>query len=431
MISTNRDNNAKNSEFDIDLEWIDDSETKSQSQSKNSKIEYDADTLKRFRLEDNKFGKLIQYPLFVVIIVSVIFYLVFSLDKFYTLNWKEESLTTDESGYIDSFKKNADTYFWLFWYKFSNQWDTLSISLTWDIKSIKNQLNTYIINNDIWYIIKKDNINIFLNQFLQKYVIEKADLDKKNWDIIKYSFLPQEVDKLVSDNEIQRALLSIESIKFYTAMKIFSYLNSFVTEFSSSIWQNSSSVQKQMQYYLARWEWDTERYLKSCYLNVYESEECNIIWDFRNFYSTQWIDKKFYSDVFINLIRYIDNKLETDSFPKLSIVLNDLDPQKNILSFAIDINTYKEDEADMLMSDNLSSSNIKMPHVMIVTELLNSLRQSQFILWWSIELDNLKVNKKKVKQWNMEYTVNNSKFNFNIPVQKSTEREIYDFVYKK
>ncbi|MFZ5341169.1 MAG: hypothetical protein ACOZBL_00975 [Patescibacteria group bacterium] len=45
--------------------------------------------------------------------------------------------------------------------------------------------------------------------------------------------MPSELNDVVTDSAIQRSFLSIEAIKYITAIKVFYYIDSFLTEFST------------------------------------------------------------------------------------------------------------------------------------------------------------------------------------------------------
>jgi hypothetical protein len=65
----------------------------------------------------------------------------------------------------------------------------------------------------------------------------------------------------------------------------------------------------------------------------------------------------------------------------------------------------------------------------LATTFINLLRGSHFILGDNIRINTLKVNKKKLKTAkNLVAEVSN--FNFDVKLQPSVVREIYDFVYR-
>jgi hypothetical protein len=87
----------------------------------------------------------------------------------------------------------------------------------------------------------------------------------------------------------------------------------------------------------------------------------------------------------------------------------------------VEVNTSKQDEAA------LTAKWIINPHIFIVTNLLNLIKQSMFVISENIDAKQLKITQKTIKIWSTIFTVNNSVMNFVLPLQKSTEREISDY----
>jgi hypothetical protein len=71
---------------------------------------------------------------------------------------------------------------------------------------------------------------------------------------------------------------------------------------------------------------------------------------------------------------------------------------------------------------------IENPHLFIISNLIYLLKESHFILWKDIEINSLNPSKKNIKIWNQIRSVSSSKYPFNVPIQKITEKEIYDRV---
>jgi hypothetical protein len=91
------------------------------------------------------------------------------------------------------------------------------------------------------------------------------------------------------------------------------------------------------------------------------------------------------------------------------------------MSFKVEVNTSKQDEAA------LTAKWIINPHIFIVTNLLNLIKQSMYVISENIDTKQLNIAPKTVKIWSTIITVNNSVMNFVLPLQKSTEREISDY----
>jgi hypothetical protein len=77
---------------------------------------------------------------------------------------------------------------------------------------------------------------------------------------------------------IQNSLLSLESIKFSSAISVFSNLNTFLDSISNSIDIDKNDISENMNKIIKRGNKDIDNYLKSCYLNPFEtSYNCNNI----------------------------------------------------------------------------------------------------------------------------------------------------------
>lgn len=149
---------------------------------------------------------------------------------------------------------------------------------------------------------------------------------------------------------------------------------------------------------------------------------CSVIGDFDRYYRLSSNDKQFDSTYFKKLMELIDHKLEYSPLPSFSITFNGFDGKSNSITFSVEVNTLFEDE------QALRQQGIKSPHIYIVSELIKLLKQSTFIVGKTIDAKDIKVESKKIQMGGMEKTVNNSIKNFSLPIQKGTEREIFDYV---
>lgn len=119
---------------------------------------------------------------------------------------------------------------------------------------------------------------------------------------------------------------------------------------------------------------------------------------------------------------YIDLKLEQTQLPSFTILFKNFDKNSEQITFTIDINTFKQDEIE------LAKQGILNPHVFILTNLINLLKQSKFIVGKSISIQNLDIAPKTLSLGKSDFVVHNSNKTFTLPIQKSSEREIFDFV---
>jgi hypothetical protein len=72
---------------------------------------------------------------------------------------------------------------------------------------------------------------------------------------------------------------------------------------------------------------------------------------------------------------------------------------------------------------------ILSPHIFILNSLINSLRQSRFIVWDDISVKTLNVMPNTYIIWMSEINVNRSVNTFTVHIKKENAVEIDDFVY--
>lgn len=88
---------------------------------------------------------------------------------------------------------------------------------------------------------------------------------------------------------------------------------------------------------------------------------------------------------------YVDAKLEQTELPSFSITFQKFDPSKKQISFKVEVNTFQQDEAA------LTRKGIINPHIFIVTNLLNLIKQSLFVISENIDAKQLKIIPKVIK----------------------------------
>ncbi len=275
------------------------------------------------------------------------------------------------------------------------------------------------------FVQKKDLLEEKLGALGQRILEYKTVTKELREKMNRDGFFPQElVDILKTDNavgSIQRSLLSLEVVKFSSAMKVFSLMDVFVSQLADNLGYTKSDIREKLSELLERGERDVEYYLNVCYNNPYEPTKCDKINDFDVYYKSILGDQELDTYFFKNLMEFINNKLEFSTMPSFSITFNSFDGKSNSIAFTIEVNTLKEDEYALIQQG------VKSPHIFIVSELIKLLKQSSFILGKAIDAKDIKVTPKQVSIWNAKYLVNNSIKNFNLPIQKTTEREIFDF----
>jgi hypothetical protein len=266
-----------------------------------------------------------------------------------------------------------------------------------------------------------------LSSVSQSYIATTTALDQIKKDIGTYGGISKEGFGILAygnqDIAIQESLLTVEVIKFTTAVKVFYYLDTFIQEFAQVAGIPRADVLKKMEALIQKGEPDIEQFIRSCYMNPFEKDgNCGVTADFDKRYTSRGVNKGIVDAKFIKqLLSYIDQKLENSSLPSLSITFNNFDPQSELLTLNIEVNTFPEDEVALL------NKGILNPHIFVVTNLINLLRQSRFIQGEAIDVKNLKINKKKVRVGTNEFVANSSNFSFTVPIQKATQRDISDY----
>ncbi|MEI7563466.1 MAG: hypothetical protein WCJ39_07685 [bacterium] len=214
----------------------------------------------------------------------------------------------------------------------------------------KQNIETIVNASGINYIQKKDLLQESLNQLMDTYIANRQQLDSLKQDVTKYGFFSRELFDLLQNEEyitsVKDSLLSLEMIKFSAAIKVFSYLDTFIASLGNVIGMSSSEVADNMDIITQRGEKDILVYLNSCYLNPYEVDyDCNLVGDFDRYYTQ--IDKEktnFDRGFFKKLMQYVDVKLEQNDIPSFAITFQQFDPNQKQISFNVEVNTTQQDE---------------------------------------------------------------------------------------
>ena len=302
-----------------------------------------------------------------------------------------------------------------------------NLSLLW--APAKPNLRQIVDASTINYVHKKDIIQAWVDQISQSIISQHQQLDAIKRDIAAFWFFSKELFELVDADKqttsIQRSLLSLETIKFATALKIFKNLDTFIDQFSRNFRVDKEFVREQMDFFLTRWEADISTYIQSCYLNPLEDvRKCNIVNDFEKYFTFVETETEFDAELFKALISFIDNKLEDTDYPSLEIQFDNFNPSSQSLSFTIEVNSFQEDEIELFRKGILN------PHIFIITNMINLLKQSRFVIGESIRVDKLNINRNEVKIWSTSVFVSTSQMKFTLPLQKETQREIFDYVFE-
>jgi len=82
------------------------------------------------------------------------------------------------------------------------------------------------------YVKKRDVLQVSLNNLIVSTNSIYMDVAKQKDYVTKYGFFTQELKDLLKDQDsmsnIKRSLLSLENIKFSSAIQVFSYLDTFI-----------------------------------------------------------------------------------------------------------------------------------------------------------------------------------------------------------
>ncbi len=284
-----------------------------------------------------------------------------------------------------------------------------------------------ILNSNFNYVSKKELLQNNLNIFSPVLIANKQKLDDLKQEVTKYGFFSKELFDLLQNEEyvtsIKESLLSLEMIKFSSAIKVFSYLDTFINTVANVLNISPDVAAAKMTTLADRGEKDIALYLNNCYLNPYEVDyDCNLVGDFDRYYTIiQPNDTGLDRPFFKKIMSLVDAKLEQTALPSFAITFQKFDPTQKQISFNVEVNTFAQDEAA------LTKKGIINPHIFIVTNLLNLIKQSLYVLSENVDAKTLKITPKTIKIWSTVFTVNNSTMDFVLPLQESTQREITDY----
>ena len=218
----------------------------------------------------------------------------------------------------------------------------------------ESNVDTVVLDKSLSYIQKKDILQQALNNFSTIFISNIQQLTTIKENISKYGFFSQEIYDLLDNQDystsIKKYLLSLEIIKFSSAIKVFSYLDTFVSSLASELKLPITTVQTEMQTFADRGEKDILVYLNNCYLNPYEIDyDCNLVGDFDRYYAL--VDKEIPlpdTNFFKKMMYYVDKKLEQTDLPSFSITFKKYDPMQQQISFTVEVNTFKQDEIALI-----------------------------------------------------------------------------------
>ncbi len=370
---------------------------------------------------NHSYWRLFILSFFGMIIFSLVSIWLFIYNS-YLQDLKNSVTQSQYDKYIKQYDWFKEQIFWYLFNKTTN--DITQIDLA-NENWIKN-MESFLKNPTYTYVKKRDVLQLSLNNLIISTTSISLDVANQKTYVTKYGFFTEELKDLLKDQDtmwnIKRSLLSLENIKFSSAIQVFSYLDTFVDWLAKSLNITKEAVATWMDDVITRWEKDVMLYLNNCYLNPFEVDyDCNTVWDFDMYYAIN-SQSGFDTSFFKRLVYYIDLKLEQTEIPSFSIMFNWFSSNSNQIAFSINVDTFKQDELSLI------EKGISNPHIFIVKSLINFLKQSKFILWKDITTKNIKVQPRNITIWSNQFNVNHSSMNFSLPIQKDAEREIFDFV---
>ena len=284
-----------------------------------------------------------------------------------------------------------------------------------------------IVQSPIPYIFKKDIMNRLMDNLKITILTSNKKAQEVTQEITKYGFIHPDMMLLMENSKskipIMTSLHTLETVKFGTALKLFSMLDTFLYQASQNLWLSKDALEKNINSYLDNGEKYISNYLSMCYLNPYEKlPDCNQINDFANYFKYEQPEANVDNRLLSRLLELVENRLETSSVASIKIDFNRFDPNAKNLAFEVTISTLAEDEVAFLAKGVLN------PHVFILSTLVNLLKQSLFVIGDSISVQNITVKDQNLTVWNVQIPIKTSSMSFNLPLQNSSEREIFDFL---
>ena len=292
------------------------------------------------------------------------------------------------------------------------------------------RVNNVISADDIDYIDKKDILSPSVANIIRDAQNDISKIDSINKDVATQGFLPQELENILAKEQaidtIQRSLNALEVIKFSTAMKVFSYLDSAIQTISEMVRISDSSpdnISQILNQVTSRWEKDISSYIYMCYLNPFEiNANCDTIGDLDLYYNDIINDKTINLSLFKNVMSAINQLLEKEDTSLFSITFNWFNAQDENITFNIEVFTNQNDERSLMLQWK------KNPNIFILTNIINLLKQSSFIIWAEINTKEVNVETRNLDFGWFTTTVNYSSKDFTVPIQKDMEREIFDYI---
>ena len=388
----------------------------------NNVLDDSKETLGGFRFNDEPYKVKRYNTWFLIFSLGIILFwwISYVLYVFYQYLTLKSEPTAYDNTQVDTLAEYYDDYGQKIWLFNNEPFENI------DLTQGNGQVDTLLRDPGLNFVQKREDLQFALTKLWDQIIWIRNETKLLREKMNRDGFFPQElVDILNTDNavsSIQRSLNSLEVVKFSSAIRVFSLMDDIVKDLADSFNYTKSDIKKRLNDLMERWETDVELYLNDCYNNPYEPEDCSKINDFDMYYKKIKEDKNFDTVFFKNLMKFINNQLEYNNMPSFSITFNSFDWQSNSISFSVEVNTTIEDETALIQQG------VKSPHIFIISELIKLLKQSTFIVGKAIDAKDIKVVSKPITVAGRQFNVNNSVNTFTLPIQKTTEREIFDFI---
>ena len=374
------------------------------------------------------FGKYLRLFFWASVIATLWIIAIILLYSFNTFISKA-SQTTIDSKYTEYVQQYKDKLWKVKKFLKKNNIDNYNTPNIKD-ENAKSKVNEIINATDIDYIEKKDLLNPFVSELARDSESWVDQIETIKQDIARQWFLPEEISNILSEEQaidtIQRSMNALEVIKFSTATKVFSFMDSALITISDMLRVAGSSAEaigNLLNQVSSRWEKDINAYVYMCYLNPFETNaNCDTIWDFDLYYNNIIKDDTLNTRLFKNTMNAINQILEKEDSSLFSITFNWFNAQDKDITFSIEVYTNQNDER------NLIAKWKKNPNIFILTNIINLLKQSSFIIWADIFTKEIQIETRTITLWWISTKVNYSNMDFTVPLQKNTEREIFDYI---
>ena len=354
----------------------------------------------------------------------------YSFNKYISLA-SQSTINDKEQKYVNKYRENFDKIKTMIG-KY-NIWNYQAPWLT--STTAQNELSMIVSADDIDYIDKKNILSPYVSSLAKNADDNIVRLDSINKEVAKQWFLPEELDKILSEDQaidtIQRSLNALEVIKFSTAARVFSYMDSALQTISDMVRIDGSSpeaIKNLLTMLSSRWEKDISAYVYMCYLNPFEiGANCDTVGDLDLYYKSIRRNSKDDAEeidlwLFKNSMNAINQLLEKEDTALFSITFNGFNAQDKNITFNIEVYTNQNDEKSLMAQWK------RNPNIFILTNIVNLLKQSSFIIWSEINTKEVNVETRSINLWWLSTLVNYSSKDFTVPIQKDTEREIFDYI---